>query len=102
MVKRTMKKSIQQAMDSGAKGVKIRCRGRLDGAEIARRETYMVGSIPLHTLRAYIDYGFTEALTTYGLIGIKVWVYMGENKPVEDKEVKETKTENVVPHDNKQ
>lgn len=78
MVKRAMKKAIQQAMDSGAKGIKIRCRGRLDGAEIARRETYMVGSIPLHTLRADIDYGFKEALTTYGLIGIKVWVYMGE------------------------
>jgi len=86
MVKRAMKKAIQQAMDSGAKGVKIRCRGRLDGAEIARRETYMVGSIPLHTLRADIDYGFTEALTTYGLIGVKVWVYMGEVQPAEIKE----------------
>jgi len=78
MVKRAMKKSMQQAMDSGAKGIKIRCRGRLNGAEIARRETYLIGSIPLHTLRADIDYGFSEALTTYGLIGIKVWVYMGE------------------------
>lgn len=80
LVKRAMKKAMQQARDAGAKGIKIRCRGRLDGAEIARRETYMFGSIPLHTLRAYIDYGFNEALTTYGLIGIKVWVYMGEKK----------------------
>jgi len=68
-------------MDSGAKGIKIRCRGRLDGAEIARRETYLIGSIPLHTLRADIDYGFSEALTTYGLIGIKVWVYMARSSP---------------------
>lgn len=84
MVKRAMKKAMQQAMDTGAKGIKIRCRGRLNGAEIARREMYMIGSIPLHTLRADIDYGFSEALTTYGLIGIKVWVYMGEDKPVEE------------------
>jgi small subunit ribosomal protein S3 len=78
MVKRAMKKSMQQAIDAGAKGIKIRCRGRLDGSEMSRRETYMMGSIPLHTLRADIDYGFSEALTTYGLIGIKVWVYTGD------------------------
>jgi small subunit ribosomal protein S3 len=78
MVKRAMKKAIQQAIDAGAKGVKIRCRGRLDGSEMSRRETYMTGSIPLHTLRADIDYGFSEALTTYGLIGVKVWVYTGD------------------------
>ena len=78
LVKRAMKKSIQQAIDAGAKGVKNRCRGRLNGSEMSRRETYMTGSIPLHTLRAYIDYGFSEALTTYGLIGVKVWVYMGD------------------------
>ena len=77
-VKRVMKKSIKQAMDSGAEGIKIRCRGRLDGSEMSRRETYMVGRVPLHTIRADIDYGFTEALTTYGLIGIKVWVCKGE------------------------
>jgi len=86
MVKRAMKKSIQQAIDSGAKGIRIRCKGRLNGAEIARRESYMVGSIPLHTLRADIDYGFVEALTTYGLIGVKVWVYMGETHLKEKKD----------------
>jgi small subunit ribosomal protein S3 len=86
LVKRAMKKAIQQAMDAGAKGVKIRCRGRLDGSEMSRRETYMTGSIPLHTLRAHIDYGFSEALTTYGLIGVKVWVYMGDVRHAEKKE----------------
>ncbi|MFH0764172.1 MAG: 30S ribosomal protein S3 [Candidatus Omnitrophota bacterium] len=90
--KRAMKKSIQNALDSGAKGVKIICSGRLGGAEIARRESYRVGSIPAQTLRADVDYGFTEALTTYGLIGIKVWIYKGDKvldkskeEPVEDK-----------------
>jgi small subunit ribosomal protein S3 len=78
MVKRAMKKSMQQAMDAGAEGIKMRCRGRLDGSEMSRRETYKLGRVPLHTLRADIDYGFTEALTTYGLIGIKVWVCKGE------------------------
>jgi small subunit ribosomal protein S3 len=73
-----MKKAVQNALDSGAKGVKIICGGRLGGSEIARRESYRVGSIPAQTLRAEIDYGFTEALTKYGLIGIKVWVYKGD------------------------
>lgn len=76
--KRTMKKAIQNALDSGAKGAKIICSGRLGGAEIAREESYRVGSIPAQTLRADIDYGFAEALTTYGLIGIKVWIYKGD------------------------
>ncbi len=76
--KRAMKKSIQQAMKFGVKGIKIRCAGRLAGAEIARVEQYSEGSVPLHTLRADIDFGFAEALTTYGIIGIKVWVYKGE------------------------
>lgn len=76
--RRAMKKSIQQAMKFGVKGIKIRCAGRLAGAEIARVERYAEGSIPLHTLRADIDYGFAEAKTTYGIIGIKVWVYRGE------------------------
>jgi small subunit ribosomal protein S3 len=76
--KRAMKKSIQSALDSGAKGAKIICSGRLGGAEIARRESYRVGSIPAQTLRADIDYGFAEALTTYGLIGVKVWIYKGD------------------------
>lgn len=76
--RRAMKKSIQQAMKFGVKGIKIRCSGRLGGAEIARTEKYAEGSIPLHTLRADIEYGFTEAHTTYGQIGIKVWIYKGE------------------------
>jgi len=88
--KRAMKKSIQNAFDAGAKGVKVMCSGRLGGAEIARRESYRVGSIPAQTLRADIDYGFTEALTKYGLIGIKVWIYKGDR--ILDKQ----KDENVV------
>jgi small subunit ribosomal protein S3 len=76
--RRVMKKAMQNALDAGAQGVKIICGGRLGGAEIARRESYRVGSIPSQTLRAEIDYGFAEALTTYGLIGIKVWIYKGD------------------------
>ena len=73
-----MKRSIQNTMRLGAEGVKIMVAGRLGGAEIARTEQYSEGSVPLHTLRADIDYGTAEALTTYGIIGIKVWVYKGE------------------------
>ncbi len=76
--KRAMKKAVQNALDSGARGVKIICSGRLGGAEIARDESYRVGSIPAQTLRADVDYGFAEALTTYGLIGVKVWIYKGD------------------------
>ncbi len=76
--RRAMKKSIQQAMDSGAKGIKVQTKGRLAGSEIARSEGYHEGTVPLHTLRADIDYGFAEAQTTYGKIGIKVWVYKGD------------------------
>ncbi|MBI4313803.1 MAG: 30S ribosomal protein S3 [Candidatus Omnitrophica bacterium] len=76
--RRAMKRALQMAMSSGAKGVRIKCAGRLGGAEMSRREGYREGSIPLHTLRADIDYGFAEALTTYGLIGIKVWVHKGD------------------------
>ena len=86
--KRAMKKAVQSALDSGAHGVKIICGGRLGGAEIARRESYRVGSIPAQTLRADVDYGFTEALTKYGLIGIKVWIYKGDR--VLDKQEEET------------
>ncbi|MEI8176572.1 MAG: 30S ribosomal protein S3 [Candidatus Omnitrophota bacterium] len=84
--RRAMKKAVQTAMMSGAGGIKIRCAGRLGGAEIARTEGYKEGKVPLHTLRADIDYGFAEAFTTYGLIGIKVWIYKGEiiNKKVKD------------------
>ena len=86
--KRAMKKAIQNALDSGAKGAKIICGGRLGGAEIARRESYRIGSIPAQTLRADVDYGFAEALTKYGLIGIKVWIYKGDK--ILDKQVDET------------
>ena len=77
--RRAMKQSIQRAMKLGAKGVKTACSGRLGGAEMARTEQYHEGTIPLQTLRADIDYGFAEANTTYGKIGVKVWVYNGMN-----------------------
>lgn len=76
--RRAMKKAMQSARASGGKGIKILCSGRLGGAEIARREVCKDGSIPLHTLRALIDYGFSEAKTTYGLIGVKVWIFKGQ------------------------
>lgn len=76
--RRAMKKVIQGALKSGAKGIKISVAGRLGGAEIARTEWYLEGRVPLHTLRAKIDYGFAEAHTTYGIIGIKVWIFKGE------------------------
>ncbi len=76
--RRAMKKAMSQAFKFGVKGIKVQCSGRLGGAEIARTERYAEGSVPLHTLRADIDYGFAEAYTTYGQIGVKVWVYKGE------------------------
>lgn len=76
--RRAMKKSVVSTLRFGAKGIKIRCSGRLAGAEIARSEWYREGRVPLHTLRADIDYGTAEAKTTFGLIGIKVWIYKGE------------------------
>ena len=76
--RRAMKQAIGRAMKLGAKGIKVKCSGRLGGAEIARNEQYHEGTIPLQTLRADIDYGFAEANTTYGKIGIKVWIYRGE------------------------
>ena len=79
--RRAMKQTIQRSMRTGVKGVKIACAGRLGGAEIARTEQYHEGTIPLQTLRADIDYGFAEADTTYGKIGVKVWVYKGEVLP---------------------
>ena len=79
--RRAMKQTIQRSMKSGAKGVKIACSGRLGGAEIARTEQYHEGTIPLQTLRADIDYGFAEADTTYGKVGVKVWIYKGEVLP---------------------
>jgi small subunit ribosomal protein S3 len=80
--RRAMKKSVQVAMDFGAEGIKIRVGGRLGGAEIARVEKYHEGRVPLHTLRANIDYGFAEAHTVYGKLGIKCWICKGENKPM--------------------
>jgi len=83
--RRAMKKAVSTAMGSGAGGIKIRCAGRLGGAEIARTENYKEGKVPLQTLRADIDYGFAEAMTTYGIIGVKVWVYKGDILPKKDK-----------------
>ncbi len=98
--RRAMKKAVQSAMSSGAKGIKICCSGRLGGAEIARREVYKEGSIPLHTLKAVIDYGFSEAKTTYGLIGVKTWVFKGyqavENIVTETKKADSEKVEVVA------
>ena len=79
--RRAMKQAVGRTMKSGAKGIKVMVSGRLGGAEIARSESYREGSIPLHTLRADIDYGTAEAHTTYGRIGIKVWIYKGEVLP---------------------
>ena len=78
MFRRAMKRAVQNAMRLGAEGVKVNIAGRLNGAEIARSEWYREGRVPLHTLRADIDYGFAEALTTYGIIGIKTWIFKGE------------------------
>jgi small subunit ribosomal protein S3 len=78
MFRRAMKRAMQNAMRLGAQGIKVMSAGRLNGAEIARSEWYREGRVPLHTLRADIDYATSEALTTYGIIGIKVWVYKGD------------------------
>jgi small subunit ribosomal protein S3 len=82
--RRAMKKSITQAQRAGAKGIKIMCSGRLGGAEMSRKERYLEGRVPLHTLRADVDYGFAEAHTTYGIIGVKVWIFKGEIIPGEE------------------
>lgn len=76
--RRAMKKAVQTAMKLGAKGIRVNCAGRLGGAEMSRIEWYLEGRVPLHTLRADIDYGFAEAKTTYGVIGVKVWIFKGE------------------------
>jgi len=78
MFRRAMKRAVQSAMRAGAQGVKVMISGRLNGAEIARSEWYREGRVPLHTLRADIDYATSEALTTYGIIGVKVWIFKGE------------------------
>jgi small subunit ribosomal protein S3 len=79
--RRAMKKALQTAKDFGAEGIKVRAGGRLGGAELARVEMYHWGRVPLHTLRANIDYGFAEANTVYGKLGIKCWICQGDNKP---------------------
>ena len=84
MFRRAMKRAMQNAMRLGAQGIKIMSAGRLNGIEIARTEWYREGRVPLHTLRADIDYGFSEAKTTYGIIGVKVWVFKGEQTGLEE------------------
>ena len=90
--RRAMKRAMQSALRLGAKGIKVSVSGRLGGNEIARTEWLREGSIPAHTLRAEIDYGFAEALTTYGIIGVKVWIYKGE---LMAKDVEKEKKERV-------
>ncbi|MBM4319434.1 MAG: 30S ribosomal protein S3, partial [Deltaproteobacteria bacterium] len=79
--RRAMKKAVASAMKLGAKGIRLACAGRLGGAEMGRREWYRKGRIPLHTLRADIDYGLATARTTYGVIGVKCWIYKGDILP---------------------
>jgi small subunit ribosomal protein S3 len=86
MFRRAMRRSVTNAMRIGAEGIKINVSGRLNGAEIARNEWYREGRVPLHTLRANVDYGFAEALTTYGILGVKVWIYKGEVFDLESKD----------------
>lgn len=84
MFRRAMKRAVTNAMRIGGLGIKINIAGRLNGGEIARSEWYREGRVPLHTLRADIDYGFAEANTTYGIIGVKVWIFKGETFSVPD------------------
>lgn len=92
--RRAMKQAMQRAMRSGAKGIKVLTSGRLGGAEMARSEGYNEGNVPLHTLRADIDYGFAEAMTTYGKLGVKVWIYKGEVLPTKKNINQEEKQNN--------
>lgn len=84
--RRAMKKAMMQAMRAGAKGIKVMCSGRLGGAEMSRREWYLDGRVPLHTLRAEVDYGVADAMTSYGVCGVKVWIFKGEVMPGDDRE----------------
>ncbi|MEA2098993.1 MAG: 30S ribosomal protein S3 [Campylobacterota bacterium] len=99
--RRAMKKVMQAAQRSGAKGIKVSVAGRLGGAEMARTEWYLEGRVPLHTLRAKIDYGFAEAHTTYGIVGVKVWIFKGEvltkGIPAEAKEEKKERPRKRAP-----
>jgi small subunit ribosomal protein S3 len=92
MFRRAMKRSVQNSMRLGAQGIRINIAGRLNGAEIARSEWYREGRVPLHTLRADIDYGFAEARTTYGVLGVKAWVFKGEVFPGQEPEEPVAKT----------
>ncbi len=85
--RRAMKRAVGMALKFGGQGIRIACSGRLGGAEMARREWYLDGRVPLHTLRADIDYGFAQAMTTYGVIGVKVWIFKGEVLPEKDSEL---------------
>jgi small subunit ribosomal protein S3 len=85
--RRAMRRAVQTAMRAGALGVRVQCSGRLGGAEMSRREWYREGRVPLHTLRAKIDYGTAEAKTTFGVIGVKVWVYHGDEIPAQEQEI---------------
>ena len=90
--KRSMRQATSRSMRMGAEGIKVSCSGRIGGAEIARTEWHLEGRLPLHTLRADIDYGFAEANTTYGKIGVKVWIFRGEVLPTKNKDVSNQKT----------
>ncbi len=98
--KKAMKKAVQNALRSGAKGIRVSCAGRLNGAEIAREEWYREGRVPLHTLRADIDYGYARAETTYGVIGVRVWIYKGDVVSKEllasDRKISANTTDKVV------
>jgi len=96
--RRAMKQAIFRTMRAGAKGIKIICKGRLAGAEMARTEKFHEGTVPLQTLRANIDYGFVEAHTTYGRIGVKVWIYKGEVLPKSKEQAGEKPKEGEVKH----
>ena len=87
--RRAMRKSVDSALRFGCKGIKVRVSGRLNGNEIARSEWYLQGRLPLHTLRADIDFGFSEAHTTYGIIGVKTWVYKGDILPTKKRQPSE-------------
>ena len=86
--RRAMRRAVDTSLRFGAKGIKVRCAGRLNGAEISRAEWYLQGQLALHTLRADIDYGFAQAYTTYGVIGVKVWIYKGDIYDSKDKHSK--------------
>jgi len=99
--KRSMRQAASRSMRMGAEGIKVSCSGRIGGAEIARTEWHLEGRLPLHTLRADIDYGLAEANTTYGKIGVKVWIFRGEVLPAKNKEVSNQKKVNKVLTDEK-